>query len=225
MYIVILSVTILTNIFPAFGTNILFLNGVGSPSHHLWWDQGKYIESAIYQSTIFQESSLNRRISKKSGLQHHSSLSKLWSTKTVQCSLHPFRENLRCDVQWKKSCQLFEKSWTDRSCGYRFIWRCQFSCMWWLEENLKIFRNSNSKFIFSGVLQSQGLDTLLGYPSDFKFDLVIYDFIFGPCLIPFLHKFKYPPLIGVSAFNIPSIKRGLIGGHIYPAYGELRNSR
>jgi hypothetical protein len=72
-----------------------------------------------------------------------------------------------------------------------------------------------------GVLKSQGLDIVINYPSDFKVDLVLYDFLFGPCLLPLLHKFNYPPLVGVSAFNIPSIKRNLIGGHVFPAYGML----
>lgn len=62
-----------------------------------------------------------------------------------------------------------------------------------------------------GILNSNGLDVILNYPDNFKFDAIIYDFTCGPCLLLFVHKFKNPPLIAVSAFN-------LIGGQKYPAY-------
>lgn len=69
-----------------------------------------------------------------------------------------------------------------------------------------------------GVLASNGLDQILNYPSDFKFDVVIHDFTCGPCLLPLVHKFNYPPLIAVSAFGIPPYSGMTIGGHKYPAY-------
>ncbi|XP_058463673.1 UDP-glucosyltransferase 2-like [Malaya genurostris] len=69
-----------------------------------------------------------------------------------------------------------------------------------------------------GVLKSKGLDVILNYPNDFKFDLVLYDFTCGPCLMGLYHKFGQPPLIGVTAFNIPPYTVDLIGGHKYPAY-------
>jgi glucuronosyltransferase len=70
-----------------------------------------------------------------------------------------------------------------------------------------------------GILMSEGLSIILNYPDDFKFDVVVYDFHYGPCLLSLLHKFKYPPLIGINAFHTPSIKRlALVGGHIYSSY-------
>jgi glucuronosyltransferase len=63
-----------------------------------------------------------------------------------------------------------------------------------------------------------GLNKILSYPADFKFDLVINDFTFGPCLLPIIHKFNYPSTIGVSAFLNPSYTDITIGGHKYPAY-------
>jgi glucuronosyltransferase len=68
------------------------------------------------------------------------------------------------------------------------------------------------------MLKSEGLNEILNYPDDFKFEAVIYDFLCGPCILPLLHKFKYPPLIGATAFHNPSFKIELIGGHTYPAY-------
>jgi hypothetical protein len=61
----------------------------------------------------------------------------------------------------------------------------------------------------------------LNYPDDFVFDAVVYDFHYGPCLLPLLQRFKFPPLIAVSAFNVPSLRRGLVGGHLYSGYGEF----
>lgn len=69
-----------------------------------------------------------------------------------------------------------------------------------------------------GFLNSKGLDAIINYPSDFKFDVVIHDFTCGPCLLPLLHKFKYPPLVSVTAFSNPPYSFHLTGGHKYPAY-------
>ncbi|XP_055530881.1 UDP-glucosyltransferase 2-like [Wyeomyia smithii] len=69
-----------------------------------------------------------------------------------------------------------------------------------------------------GVLKSKGLDVILNYPDSFKFDLVLYDFTCGPCLMGLYHKFGQPPLIGATAFNIPPYSVDFIGGHKYPAY-------
>ena len=69
-----------------------------------------------------------------------------------------------------------------------------------------------------GMMKSKGLDTILNYPNDFKFDAVIYDFTCGPCLLPFIHKFNYPPMISVSALGKPPFTHHLVGGQQYPAY-------
>lgn len=70
----------------------------------------------------------------------------------------------------------------------------------------------------AGVQKSiNGLQTLLNYPNDFKFDLVKYDFTMGPCILGFLHKFNYPPLLSFTACNVPYISR-LVGGHNYFSY-------
>lgn len=70
----------------------------------------------------------------------------------------------------------------------------------------------------TGILASKGLDVILNYPSDFKFDVVIYDFTFGPCLLPLLTKFNNPPLVSISAFANPPYSTDLVGGQKYPAY-------
>lgn len=59
---------------------------------------------------------------------------------------------------------------------------------------------------------------MLNYPDNFKFDLVIYDYTMGPCILGFLHRFNYPPLVSVTAFNNPTYTTEIVGGHNYYAY-------
>lgn len=68
------------------------------------------------------------------------------------------------------------------------------------------------------LAETKGFAELLDYPDDFKFDLVVYDFTMNGCLLPFLHKFSYPPLIAVSAWSIPTYTSETVGGHQQYAY-------
>lgn len=68
-------------------------------------------------------------------------------------------------------------------------------------------------FMCEGIgLSKNGMNTINNYPNDFKFDLVLHDYTCGPCLLGFLPKFKYPPLIGISAFNNPPYTVDIVGG-------------
>lgn len=69
-----------------------------------------------------------------------------------------------------------------------------------------------------GFFNSDGFRTLLNYPNDFKFDLVLVDFNCGPCLLGFLHKFNYPPVVGLCPFSVPPYMYDYVGGHRRPAY-------
>jgi glucuronosyltransferase len=68
------------------------------------------------------------------------------------------------------------------------------------------------------TLNSPGIDVILNYPKDFKFDAVIFDFTTGPFLIPLVTRFNNPPLISITAFVNPPYTTDYIGGHKYPAY-------
>uniref|UniRef100_A0A182PSE2 UDP-glucuronosyltransferase n=1 Tax=Anopheles epiroticus TaxID=199890 RepID=A0A182PSE2_9DIPT len=70
----------------------------------------------------------------------------------------------------------------------------------------------------AGTLKSKGLRRVMDYPDDFRFDLVLHDFTCGPCLLGLLHKFKYPPLVSVTAFNNPPYSTEVIGGHKFYSY-------
>lgn len=69
-----------------------------------------------------------------------------------------------------------------------------------------------------GIKRASGFQKLYNYSDDFKFDLVLYDYSLGPCVLGFLHKFNYPPMIGITAFNNPTYTTSVLGGHNYFSY-------
>lgn len=74
------------------------------------------------------------------------------------------------------------------------------------------------KFISTVILKTNGYQALKSYPDDFRFDLVITDMTMGNCLLGFVHKFKYPPLMAVTAFSHPPYMNEFVGGHHYYSY-------
>lgn len=71
--------------------------------------------------------------------------------------------------------------------------------------------------IFAAVIETSGFQQLLNYPDD-AFDLIIHDFTGGPCLVPFVHKFNYAPLIIATPYSNSPFLANVIGGHQYYAY-------
>ncbi|XP_037040047.1 UDP-glucosyltransferase 2-like isoform X4 [Bradysia coprophila] len=69
-----------------------------------------------------------------------------------------------------------------------------------------------------GYYKSKGFQTLLDYPDDFKFDLILVDYSCEPCLLGFSKKFNYPPTVGVSAFSLPHYTYHFVGGHRHFSY-------
>jgi glucuronosyltransferase len=70
------------------------------------------------------------------------------------------------------------------------------------------------------ILKSKGFEEIFSYPDDFKFDLILVDFVCSSCLLPLVHKFKYPPVIGLFGYDMAPYRYNYIGGHDYPAYGK-----
>lgn len=68
------------------------------------------------------------------------------------------------------------------------------------------------------LLDTDGFRQLLNYPNSFKVDLLIVDITIGPCWAGFLHRFKYPPIVGITAFEIPDYIYDYMDGHRQPAY-------
>lgn len=75
------------------------------------------------------------------------------------------------------------------------------------------------------IQHTSGLQTLLNYPEDFKFDLIIYDYTLGPCLLGFLHRFNYPALVAATAFNNPPYTPNIVGGHNQFSYQPYLTSK
>uniref|UniRef100_A0A182J1V9 Glucuronosyltransferase n=1 Tax=Anopheles atroparvus TaxID=41427 RepID=A0A182J1V9_ANOAO len=69
-----------------------------------------------------------------------------------------------------------------------------------------------------GAVTSDGLKHLLQYPPEFRFDLIIYDFTCGPCLLGLLEKFHRAPLVSITGFGVPQFTERLVGGHKAASY-------
>ncbi|KAH8302416.1 hypothetical protein KR044_006370, partial [Drosophila immigrans] len=67
------------------------------------------------------------------------------------------------------------------------------------------------------IALSKGMQQLLDYPDDFKFDAVIHDYTMGPHLMGFVHKFNYPPVIGMTAFHNAPISMDFMSNSYFPA--------
>ena len=74
------------------------------------------------------------------------------------------------------------------------------------------------QMVCTTILKSRGVQQLLDYPTDFKFDLIIIDATIGNCLYPLIHRFNYPATIAVSTlFQQPHLGYNF-GNNLQPAY-------
>jgi glucuronosyltransferase len=159
--------------------NILFLNSIASPSHHLWNRVLiKGLASKGYNITMV---SVDNDKNPAPNI-HYIHLEEAYNTLYNQPG---------------ESIDIFEYAERPLISGtLQYNDWCFLSC--------------------EGILISKGLDQIINYPDKFKFDAVIYDFTCGPCLLPLLHKFNYPPLIAVTAFSNPPYSQALTGGQKFP---------
>ncbi|XP_055382028.1 UDP-glucosyltransferase 2-like [Condylostylus longicornis] len=68
------------------------------------------------------------------------------------------------------------------------------------------------------TLKSKGFSLFMEKYKNEKFDLILYDYTFGPCLLGLVHKYDYPPLISISTFPYVPLATKFTGGHFYPSY-------
>lgn len=71
--------------------------------------------------------------------------------------------------------------------------------------------------ILQDILESKGFHQLLNYPND-AFDLIIHDFTGGPCVVPFVHKFKNAALTIATPYSNPPFLANILGGHAHYSY-------
>ncbi|KAJ3663945.1 hypothetical protein Zmor_008158 [Zophobas morio] len=68
------------------------------------------------------------------------------------------------------------------------------------------------------ALKSRGLQQLLHYPREFKFDLIIIDATMGSCFYPLIHRFNYPATIAVTTLLLQTTIAYNFGYNLQPAY-------
>ncbi|XP_001663064.2 UDP-glucuronosyltransferase 2B18-like [Aedes aegypti] len=65
-------------------------------------------------------------------------------------------------------------------------------------------------------IKSKGFKQLMSYPENFKFDLFMSDYMFGPCFASLLmYRFGNPPYIPVAPYNALATSAPLIGSYAY----------
>lgn len=164
-------------------SNVLFLNGATSPSHHIF-NRGLVLGLAQAGHNV--------------------------TFVSTDISKEP-RENVHY-IHLEKAYLVYAESMKDQG---------DFDIMSFMDQGVFAQLTGFHDYIkisCDGVLASDDLDVILNYPSDFKFDVVLHDFTFGPCLLPLIHRFDYPPLIAVTAFSNPPYSTISIGGIKYPSY-------
>lgn len=175
----ILLVTFIHSIVTIESVNILFLNGIPSPSHHLW------------------NRVLIRGLAAKG---HNITMASVDNDEKPYPNIHyVFME------------ETYSTMFTSDGAGFDMMELAEASP---IEGVVNV--NDFCDLACDGILKSKGLQQLINYPENFKFDVVLYDITCGPCMLPLLHRFGYPPLISVTAFSNPPFTPQLIGGQKFP---------
>ncbi|XP_059612716.1 uncharacterized protein LOC132259181 [Phlebotomus argentipes] len=165
--------------------NILVLEAVPSPSHHIWI---RTITTTL-AAAGHNVTSLSTDIEEE-----------------TPDNLHYLHLNKVYDVMYNQSNEDFDMDW-------------DFIAMGKINPFLQIFLFSDfSEIILKGSFQSTGFRQLLAYPSDYKFDLVIYDFFAFGILLPFAQRFGDPPIVALTAFYSVEFSASLVGGTLSPSH-------
>lgn len=81
-----------------------------------------------------------------------------------------------------------------------------------------IFLPTLALHITSSFFEFNAVQRLLDYPEDFNFDAIITNTQIGPNLLGFLHKFNYPPFIGISPVHSSLFHTMYMGDYSQPSY-------
>ncbi|XP_055702672.1 UDP-glycosyltransferase UGT5-like [Phlebotomus papatasi] len=165
--------------------NILFLETVPSPSHHIW------IRTL---STALAERGHNIT-SLSTDIEEH-----------TPENLHYLHLDKVYDVMYNQEDEDFGQEWDFFEMGKINSYL-----------QLLIFMDF-TPLTLKGSLKSTGFHQLLAYPDDFKFDLIIYDFMVGGIMLPFVQKFNNPPVIALTAFYSVEFGASIVGGTLNPSF-------
>jgi glucuronosyltransferase len=172
-------------------SNVLYLHSVLSPSHHLW----------------------NSRLAKS--LAHNGHNVTFLSIDGPRAEVENLHYVVIENVHEAYMAKILEMSGSEDLDFVKYATEMA---------NNKIFAALGMNFFCSSTCDaimksnSTGIDQILAYPSDFKFDLVVNDITCGSCLLPIIQKFNFPPTIGVTPFLNPPYTNLIVGGHKHPAY-------
>ncbi|XP_031329630.1 UDP-glucuronosyltransferase 3A2-like isoform X2 [Photinus pyralis] len=67
-------------------------------------------------------------------------------------------------------------------------------------------------------LETEGFKTLLNYPKDFNFALIIFDITNEGCLYPLIQRFNNPPVVAVTTFLLSPALAHVFGNPMQAAY-------
>ncbi|KAJ6646109.1 UDP-glucosyltransferase 2 [Pseudolycoriella hygida] len=160
--------------------NILLLEELPSPSHHLWF---RYVTSALisrgHNITVVSSEVDTINVSNLHQIHMEKVRNNVFNRSEVQLDLigmgemHPFLQIIGNVIYATKTCE--------------------------------------------GFTISKGWQHLQNYPDSFQFHLVIHDFPASSCLLAFLSKFNYPPMIGMTAFSDFSVVPSTITSALVPS--------
>lgn len=77
--------------------------------------------------------------------------------------------------------------------------------------------------MFRGAIKSKGFEELLLYPDNFQFDLIIYDTITSPAMMVFLDKFNAAKVISVTPFPLIYTSNHISGSVYFPSFVPNQN--
>lgn len=67
-------------------------------------------------------------------------------------------------------------------------------------------------------LNTKGLDILLNYPKDYKFDVIVFDISMDTCMYPLIDRFGAAPVVGVAPFLLPPALSYTFGNSMQSLY-------
>uniref|UniRef100_A0A182N7I6 Uncharacterized protein n=1 Tax=Anopheles dirus TaxID=7168 RepID=A0A182N7I6_9DIPT len=84
--------------------------------------------------------------------------------------------------------------------------------------SMQLLFNEYQHIVCDIALRTEGAKRLQTYPPDFGLDLIVHDYLAGPCMAALAHhRFGKPPVVAVTAYHAPSTAFSLTGSYQYSA--------
>lgn len=168
------------------GANILVLEGVPSPSHHIWMRTLTTELARLGHNVTSLSADVEADAPKNL---HYIHLEKMYAMAEDSEMMEEFI-SMNDLSTWSKM----------------FVFGDMFTIM------------------LQGTVTSEGFTTLMNYPDDFPFDLIIYDTIAGLTSQVFVDKFKNVPVITVCPYPLVYFSNYISGSPYFPAFVPNQNA-